>query len=92
MVTFCSLLSITFARNWHDYQIDVHNAFLRGDFLEEVHMHPLFGFHTAAPGQVSRSKKSFIVSHKLLSVGFINLLLPWVSIYSILHWLPFIYL
>ncbi|XP_049371950.1 uncharacterized protein LOC125836839 [Solanum verrucosum] len=38
MVTVRSVVALAASRGWYIYQIDVHNAFLNGDLLDEVYM------------------------------------------------------
>ena len=44
MVTVRSLIALAASNMWYIYQMDVHNAFLNGDLLEEVYMTILEGF------------------------------------------------
>ncbi|KAL4283189.1 hypothetical protein GQ457_16G015580 [Hibiscus cannabinus] len=39
------LLSVTVTQQWHIHQIDINNAFLKGDLKEDVYMH-LLGHYT----------------------------------------------
>lgn len=38
IVTVRSVISIAATKGWHFYQIDMYNAFLQGDLLDEVYM------------------------------------------------------
>lgn len=58
MITLRTLLSIASARNWPVYQIDVHNAFLHVDLMEEVYMRPPPGFRASVLVQFFRLRKS----------------------------------
>lgn len=44
MVTVRSLIALVASNQWCIYQMDVHNAFLNGDLLEEVYMQIPEGF------------------------------------------------
>ena len=44
MVTVRSVLSLAAKEHWHVHQMDVSNAFLQGDLLDEVYMVLPFGF------------------------------------------------
>ncbi|XP_019260738.1 PREDICTED: uncharacterized protein LOC109238717 [Nicotiana attenuata] len=44
MVTVRSIVALAASRHWMIYQMDVHNAFLNGDLVEEVYMHIPQGF------------------------------------------------
>lgn len=44
MVTVRSIIALVASRGWYIYQINVHNAFLNGDLLEEAYMDIPKGF------------------------------------------------
>lgn len=52
LVTVCCLLTVTVARKWEIHQMDVHNAFLRGDLEEEVGMCLPPSFRCSTPSSV----------------------------------------
>ena len=58
MTTVRALLRIVAAKKWEIHQIDVHNAFLRGDLEEEVYMKLPSGFSHSDPTKVCRLRKS----------------------------------
>jgi len=51
------LIVVTTAKNWHLHQLDVNNAFLRGDFIKEVYMVLPQGLDAEKPNQVCHFKK-----------------------------------
>lgn len=59
MVTVRSVIAVATAKHWYIFQMDVHNAFLQGDLLEEVYMDIPQGFSTqGGTGKVYRLHKS----------------------------------
>ncbi|KAA0034028.1 Beta-galactosidase [Cucumis melo var. makuwa] len=52
------LLSVTVNKDWPLYQLDVKNAFLNGDLVEEVYMSPPPGFEAQFGQQVCKLQKS----------------------------------
>lgn len=44
MVTIQIIFALTVSREWELHQLDVNNAFLQGDLVENVYMHPPQGF------------------------------------------------
>lgn len=44
MVTVRALIALAASYSWYVIQMDVHNAFLQGDLVEEVYMHIPDGF------------------------------------------------
>lgn len=58
LTTVRTLLEVAVAMNWKVHQMDVHNAFLHGDFKEEVYMKMPPGFSASDPNKVCRLKKS----------------------------------
>ena len=52
-----SLITIAVVKQWKMFQIDVKNAFLNGDLMEEVHMQPPSSYDHP-PNQVCRLRKA----------------------------------
>jgi hypothetical protein len=52
-----SLLTVAAVRHWPLFQMDVKNAFLNGDHLEEVYMQPPFGYPNSQ-NQVCRLRRA----------------------------------
>ncbi|KAL0559388.1 hypothetical protein IC582_003997 [Cucumis melo] len=52
------LFSVVVNKDWPLYQLDVKNAFLNGDLVEEVYMSPLPGFEAQFGQQVCKLQKS----------------------------------
>ena len=53
-----SLLAVATVRHWPLFQMDVQNAFLNGDLLEEVYMQPPLGYPDSQ-NQVCRLRRAF---------------------------------
>lgn len=55
-----AFLAVDAAKNWQLHQMDVHNAFLHGDLLEEVYMRvpPRFLREVQPGNKVCRLRKS----------------------------------
>lgn len=58
MTTVQGLLRLAAANNWEIHQLDLHNAFLHGDFEEEVYMKFPPGFSHSDPKKVCSLRKS----------------------------------
>jgi hypothetical protein len=58
MVTVRCLLTIAAILNWSLHQLDVNNAFLNGDLLEEIYMSPPPGLRRQGENIVCRLHKS----------------------------------
>jgi len=77
-------LSITAARDWDLYKMDVHTAFLHGDLEEEVYMNLPPGFRSPTSTTVCQLHKSLYglkeapkrlfakLSSRLLEYGFVT--------------------
>ncbi|KAL9237818.1 hypothetical protein vseg_012322 [Gypsophila vaccaria] len=58
MVTVRTFLAVVTIKNWELHQMDVDNAFLHGDLVEEVYMRMPPGFSKGFKGKVCRLRKS----------------------------------
>ncbi|KAK9913516.1 hypothetical protein M0R45_037329 [Rubus argutus] len=58
MITVRCLLAVTASQNWFLHQLDVNNAFLNGDLLEEIYMSPLPGLRRQGENLVCHLHKS----------------------------------
>jgi hypothetical protein len=84
MTTLRLILSIASPKQWHLHQLDVDNAFLHSNLLEEVYMKPPPRYKTSSPNQVCLLQKSIYglkqashqwfhtLSSALVSLGFIK--------------------
>ena len=58
LVTVKVLLALARSHKWHLVQLDVNNAFLNGDFFEEVYMDLPLGYGRKGENQVCQLHKS----------------------------------
>uniref|UniRef100_A0A0V0IWV1 Putative ovule protein n=1 Tax=Solanum chacoense TaxID=4108 RepID=A0A0V0IWV1_SOLCH len=82
MVTVRTTIGVVASQDWPLYQMDVHNAFLQGDLLEDVYMEMPQGFQTQGENKVCKLLKSLYglkqasrqwnqkLTEALLSIGY----------------------
>lgn len=59
MATIWTVIALTASKGWNLYQMDVKNAFLNGDLMEEVYMDQPEGYlHPEYPSYVCILKKA----------------------------------
>lgn len=58
MVTIRCLITLAVKNNWTLHQLDIDNAFLYGDLVEDVYMTPPPGYHTNSDNKVCKLVKS----------------------------------
>ncbi|XP_038998020.1 uncharacterized protein LOC120123099 [Hibiscus syriacus] len=69
LVTVQTVLALTSLQCWPLFQMDVHNAFLQGNLLEEVYMQFPQGFYSQGENMVYRLHKSIYGLSKRLDSG-----------------------
>lgn len=68
------MLVVAAKRKWVVHQLDVNNAFLRNDLIEDVYMQIPQGFTKKGDTQVRKLKKSLYDLKRLLTIDIISLL------------------
>ena len=71
------VLSLVAVKGWFLHQMDINNAFLHGDLVEDVYMSLPPGFHSKGKGLVCKLNKSLYVLNKLQDNGFQSFQLPY---------------
>ncbi|GAA0176260.1 transmembrane signal receptor [Lithospermum erythrorhizon] len=66
-----SILAIVVAQKWTLFQLNINNAFLHGDLMEEANMHPPEGVQVP-PGLVYKLKKSLYGLKQALDIDSLN--------------------
>jgi len=71
-IVWC-LLTVTVSRGWELHQMDIHNAFLHGDLVEDIYVKPPPKFATPKRHMVCKLKKSLYGLHQDLRQWFFKL-------------------